>query len=84
MKAFDINPLISLEMQHNYTGCFTSSYVNPRLNKEIRNAKAVNESLFINIALRDRIHILKLRVIKVVHAFIHRKVFIFYSRENIF
>jgi hypothetical protein len=29
-RAYDLNPLIQLEMQHSYTSCHTSSFVNPR------------------------------------------------------
>jgi hypothetical protein len=33
-----------------------------------------------NIAVRDNYKIEKLRVIKVIHAFIHKRVFIFYKK----
>lgn len=46
------------------------------------------ESVVMNLAVRDTVNIDKLRVIKVVHAIMHRKVFIFYLKpqtlKNIF
>lgn len=43
-----------------------------------------NESIFINLALRDRTNLLKMRIVKIVYATVNRKVFIFYSRPNIY
>lgn len=44
----------------------------------------MSESIFLNVALRDTLNLLKLRVVKVVHSFIHRRVFIFYSRYEMY
>ena len=37
-----------------------------------------------NVALRDLNKLQKLRVVKVIHAVIHRRVFIFYQKPQIF
>jgi len=37
-----------------------------------------------NIAVRDTVNIDKLRVVKVVHAVMHKKVFIFYLKPQIY
>ena len=84
LKAYDLNPLVQLELQHSYELCTTNSFVSSRKNKQQRskNQPAVYESSFLNIALRDMGKLEKLRVIKVVHALIHRKMFIFYQKQQ--
>jgi plasmid maintenance system antidote protein VapI len=34
LKAYDLNPLIQLELQHSYELCTTNSFVSARKNKE--------------------------------------------------
>ena len=63
--------------------------MSPRQNKAQRDQQQhiLNECAFLNISMRDKQNMLKLKVFKVVHAFIHRRVFVFYQRvaqfENI-
>ena len=40
--------------------------------------------MFINLAMRDRTNLLKMRIVKIVYATVNRRVFIFYSRPNIY
>ena len=82
IAAFDLNPLMKLKLLHKQKICFCEAYVTPKANKKYTAAGAY-ESLVLNLAVRDTVNIDKLRVIKVVHAIMHRKVFIFYLKPQI-
>lgn len=94
LKAYNLNPLIELELAHQYTTCHANSFISPSLNKDHNTADVcstsheqqhiVTESQFLNIAVRDKDKLEKLRVTKVVHAFLHKKVFIFYQKPQQF
>ena len=85
-RAYDLNPLLQLELQHAFTSCHSNSFINPRQNKEqrLQVTKTAYESQFINVSIRDKVKLEKLRVVKVVHAFIHRRMFIFYQKPQMF
>jgi len=83
IAAFDLNPLIKLKLLHKQKICFAEAYVSPKANKKYSEAGSY-EAVVMNIAVRDTVNIDKLRVVKVVHAIMHRKVFIFYLKPQIF
>jgi hypothetical protein len=82
IAAYDLNPLIKLKLLHKQKICFCEGYVKPKANKK-HTAEVAYESIVLNLAVRDTVNIDKLRVIKVVHAIMHRKVFIFYLKPQI-
>ena len=86
IRAYDLNPLIYLELQHSYLFCHTNAFVSPRRNKlkVFPKEKQMNESQFYNIAIRDDEEKDKLRVVKVIHAIINKRIFIFYQKPQIF
>ena len=81
LRAYDLNPLLQLDMQHNYKLCAVNSFVAPRQNK-VRLGDQRAETLFFNVSMRDAcFH--KIKVIKVVHAVCRRKLFIFYPKKQV-
>jgi len=60
--------------------------VSPRKNKDnrVRQEQQIDEAIFYNVAVRDSKNLEKMRVIKMVHALIHKCVFIFYQKEQVF
>lgn len=75
-----------MEMQHSsakFSHC--NAYVSPRRNKDRceKHEKAIYESFFLNIAMRDSLNFDKMRVVKVIHAMVHKRVFIFYQNTGI-
>ena len=67
---------------HKQTACFTECFVSPRQNKKLKTSKTIQvfESIIFNVAIRDPIDIEKMRVVKVIQAFIHKRIFIFYQK----
>jgi len=68
IRAFDLNPLIQLELLHKQMACFSECFVSPRQNKQFRTSdeKPAFESIIFNVAIRDTVVIEKMRVLKVI------------------
>ena len=54
-RAYDLNPLIRLELLPSYETCHTNAFVNPQHNKTVlsRGVRESYEAQFINLAVRD-------------------------------
>lgn len=50
----------------------------------MRQEQQIDEAVFYNVTARDSKNLEKMRVIKMVHALIHKCVFIFYQKEQVF
>jgi hypothetical protein len=71
-------------MTHSYKTCHASGFVSPRANKTPKQFTCQHESVYINLALRDKVDFEKIRNVKLVHAFVHKRIFLFYSKTQIY
>ena len=88
LKAYDLNPLLMLNLRDTSHSCQMMAYVSPRMNKfKLNNEDGLKppyESQYINLSMRDSLDQSKLRVVKLVISTVNRKIFVFYNHNKTF
>lgn len=86
LKAYDLNPLLMLNLRDVSHSCQAMTYVSPRRNKCKKSLEThiPFEVVYTNLSMRDTFNQAKQKVVKIVHAIVNRKIFIFYNRQTVF
>ena len=80
IEAYDLNPLMAEALRHYPENrlpdfCEVCAFVSPRRNRD--SERAPYESLYLKVALRDTNDFEKIREVRIVHAFVHKRLFVF-------